>query len=156
VDELDKLFEAFRRKDQLRDSWQAKLLRTARAARYYDKTAMVLISVLATNYDEMMLPLLHIIGLVEPPLPCLVTSGKIAKSGAIFATVMFEKRKENRVLYEDEIDLRDDFRRLADRAMVHGDDRIEMFTALRNWIVADFRLDPTMDPSDPDARRLVH
>ena len=79
MDELDKLFEAFRRKDQLRDSWQAKLLRTARAARYYDKTAMV-----------------------------------------------------------------------------HGDDRIEMFTALRNWIVADFRLDPTMDPSDPDARRLVH
>jgi len=156
VDELSKILEAFRRQRELRDSWQAKLLRTARANRYYDKTAMVLLSVLATSYDEMMLPLLHIIGLVEPPLPCLVTSGKIAKSGAIFATVMFEHGKENRVLYEDEIELRDSFRRLADRAMVHGDERAEMFTAIRNWLVADYRLNPTMDPMDPDARRSLH
>jgi hypothetical protein len=156
MDEIDKIVDAFARQNELRDSWQAKLLRQARANRHYDKTAMVLISVLASSYDEMMLPLLRTIGLIEPPLPCLVTSGKIAKSGAIIATVMFEWGKENRVLYADEIDLRDDFRRLADRAMIHGSDRLEMFLAIRHWIVADYRLDPTMDPSDPDARRLLH
>ena len=26
---------------------------------------------------------------------------------------------------------------------------------IRRWIVCDFRLDPTMDPADPDAKRLV-
>jgi hypothetical protein len=155
VDELSKIVDAFLQKD-LADRWQAKLLRSCRAARHYDKTAMVLISVLATNYDELMLPLLKGIGLYEPPLPCLITSGKIAKSGAVFATAMFEWGKKNVVLYKDEIELRDNFRRLADKAKLTDAERIEMFDAIRRWVVADFRLDPTMNPSDPDARCLVH
>jgi hypothetical protein len=31
-----------------------------------------------------------------------------------------------------------------------------MFAAVKRWVVADRRLDPNMDPQDPDAKRLVH
>jgi hypothetical protein len=68
---------------------------------------------------------------------------------------MFEWGTKTVVLYADELELRDEFRRLADQAKLADDERIEMFAAIRNWIIADYRLDPTMDPADPDARHLV-
>ena len=152
MDELDRILEAFRRSQELRDSWQGKLLAIARTKDY-----MVALSILATNYDELMIPLLRAVhpGWVEPSLPCLCSSAKIAKSGAVFATCMFEWGTKTVVLYQDELELRDEFRRLADQAKLADDERIEMFAAIRNWIIADFRLDPTMDPADPDARHLV-
>jgi hypothetical protein len=153
MDELARILDAFRRSQELRDSWQGKLLAIARTKDY-----MVTLSILATNYDEMMIPLLRAVhpGWIEPSLPCLCTSGKIAKSGAVFAQCMFAEGKKHVVLYEDELELRDTFRRLADRAKLDDDERIEMFQAIRNWIIADYRLDPSMDPKDPDARHLVH
>jgi hypothetical protein len=153
VDELSDILENFRRSQELRDSWQGKLLAKARTKDY-----MVALSVIATNYDEMMIPLLRAVhpGWIEPSLPCLCSSGRVAKSGAIFAQCMFHQGRKYVVLYKDERELRDCFRRLADQAKLADDERIEMFQAIRNWIKADYRLDPTMDPHDPDARRLVH
>jgi hypothetical protein len=58
------------------------------------------------------------------------------------------------VLYRNEVALRNDFRQLADRLKLNDADRIELFAAVKNWVVADRRLDPTMDPKDPDAKRL--
>ena len=54
-----------------------------------------------------------------------------------------------------ELALRNDFRRLADKIKLSDADRVELFAAVKNWVVADRRLDPTMDPKDPDAKRLV-
>lgn len=59
-------------------------------------------------------------------------------------------------IYASEIALRDDFRHLADRLKLTDDERVEMFKAVQRWVVADRRLDPTFDPQDPDAKRLVH
>jgi hypothetical protein len=58
-------------------------------------------------------------------------------------------------LYRNTLKLRDAFRRLADRLKLDDQERLEMFSALKRWVVCDYRLDPTMDPQDPDAKRLV-
>ena len=154
MDGLTKTLDAFSRKAELRESWQGKLLRTA-----HGKTGAVLLSVLADSYDEIMLPLLKAVfpGFIEPALPCLISSGRIGKTGAIFAMVMFEGGvRQQRVIYFNLTDMQTDFRRLADRAKLSDSERLELFDAVKKWVVADFRLDPSMDPQDPDARRLVH
>jgi len=154
VDGLSKTLDAFSRKQELRESWQGRLLRTAQG-----KTGAVLLSVLADSYDAIMLPLLKAVfpGFIEPALPCLCSSAKIGYTGAIFAEVMLEDgRKEKRLIYFSSQELQDDMRRLADRAKLTDVERLELFVAVKKWVVADFRLDPTFDPRDPDARRLVH
>jgi hypothetical protein len=35
-------------------------------------------------------------------------------------------------------------------------ERIEFFEMVKLWLAADERLDPNMNPNDPDAKRLVH
>jgi hypothetical protein len=50
--------------------------------------------------------------------------------------------------------MRDAFRRLADHVKLNDPERIELFKYAQRWVVADRRLDPTLDPQDPDARRL--
>ena len=139
--------------DELRQGWRGRLLAKARG-----KTGAVLLSVITHQLEEYSIPLLKAVwpGFIEPSLPCLCSAGRIAKSGAIYATILSEMGRENRVLYKSEIEMRDDFRRLADRVKLTDNERILMFASLQNWIVADYRLDPTMDPLDPDARRLVH
>jgi hypothetical protein len=52
--------------------------------------------------------------------------------------------------------MQNDFRRLADRLKLSDADRIEMFKCVQRWVVADRRLDPSFDPRDPDAKRLVN
>jgi hypothetical protein len=46
-------------------------------------------------------------------------------------------------------------RRLADRLKLSDQERLEFFTCVKRWLVADLRLDPTMDPMDPDAKHLT-
>jgi len=48
------------------------------------------------------------------------------------------------------------FRVFADQLTCDDSGRIELFDALQRWVVCDYRIDPTMDPEDPDAKRLVH
>ena len=62
--------------------------------------------------------------------------------------------EKEEVLYRSEMSLRNDFRRLADQLKLCDEDRVELFAAVQRWVVADRRLDPLMDPKDPDARRL--
>jgi hypothetical protein len=58
-------------------------------------------------------------------------------------------------MYLTDIAYRDDMRRLADRLKLTDQERLEFFTCVKRWLVADHRLDPTMDPADPDAKRLT-
>lgn len=141
----------------LRGSWQAKVLINSTGT-----TFAVVMSVLAHNFCEAMTTLLRVVIPAwdgTPIGPYLTTAGKVAKNGTIVADVVFPKSgriEKDAVLYLSEIHLRDDMRRLADKLKLVDEDRAAFFTAIRNWLVADRRLDPNLDPRDPDAKRLVH
>lgn len=153
VSELEKLVDF-----DLRGSWQARALAEAKG-----QTEMVLISVIEHRYGELVLmALLELVGRLcgpgDPPLPCLASIGKIAKTGAVAGTVIDKAHRviKDAVIYPSEIALRDDFRRLADRLKLSDIDRVELFKCVQRWCPADSRLDPTFDPQDPDAKRLLH
>src|SRR5262245_556628 len=139
----------------MRDSWQCRALLMAEGRAF-----SVLLSVLAHTYDDAMPVLLRVTfpGFTSIGAPFLCTAGKVAKSGAIVANMVdFDGCiVKDFALYRDETEMRDEFRRLADRLRLSDDDRMEMFKCVQRWVVADRRLDPTMDPRDPDAKRLVH
>lgn len=139
----------------LRATWQSRALAAASG-----QTGAVLLSVLAHNYDDQMLTLLQVTfpGFTSITAPFLTSAGRVMKNGAIVADVVRATGRidRRRVLYRNQIALRDDFRRLADRLKFSDQDREQLFAAVQKWVVADYRIDPAMDPRDPDARRLVH
>lgn len=143
----------------LRATWQARVLLAAQA-KTDGVVGAVALSVLAHNYDDAMPALLKVLfpGFESITPPFLCTAGKVDKSGAIVADLVekYGSITKNYRLYRDEIELRDDFRRLADELKLDDADRVELFGAVKRWVVADRRLDPNMDPQDPDAKRLVH
>jgi len=149
-----------REAQELRDLWQGRALATASGT-----TAAVLLSVLSHNYDDAMPIMLR---LVKPitwddahqtiKAPFLCSAARVEKNGTIVADVVngngtITKRA---VLYVSETELRDAFRKLADKIKLTDDERCEMFKAVQRWVVADTRIDPTFDPQDPDAKRLVN
>jgi hypothetical protein len=143
----------------LRATWQARMLVAAQEKRE-GVIGAVTLSVLAHSYGDtitdILLPFLFpgFSGLRSG----LCSAAKVDKSGAIVAdhVEINGSITRNHFLYRDEIALRDDFRRLADQLKLPDADRVEMFAAVKRWVVADRRLDPNMDPQDPDAKRLVH
>lgn len=139
----------------LRATWQARCLTHAKG-----KTGAVMLSVLAHNFDDAMLTLLQVCfpGFTSITAPFLSTAGKVQKNGAVTAD-MVERNgaiRKDAVLYRNETELRDDFRRLADELKLSDDERKGLFAAVQKWVVCDFRIDPNLDPKDPDAKRLVH
>jgi hypothetical protein len=138
----------------LRASWQARTLANSKGA-----TFAVVMSVLAHSFPDAMDTLLRVLipGWDGKPLgPYLSTCGKVAKNNTVVADVIYPdgRIEKDAVLYLSEIHLRDDMRRLADSLKLVDRDRVEFFTAIKNWVVADRRLDPNFDPRDPDAKRL--
>jgi hypothetical protein len=139
----------------LRASWQARVLANSKGT-----TFAVVMSVLAHSFPAAMNAMLRVLipdwdG--TPVGPYLCTCGKVAKNGFIVADVIYPNSGavvKDAVMYASETELRDDMRRLADSLKLADRDRIEFFTAIRNWVVADRRLDPNFDPRDPDAKRL--
>lgn len=142
----------------LRASWQVRMLV---ATSGIDRA--VVMSVLAHNYDAQMPYVLtaafkwYVGPRTEMPLPSLTSAARIAKTGAIVADVVDRqgRKRKDQVIFRNEIKLRDSFRRLADHLKLSDHDRVEMFNALKRWVVADRRLDPTMNPLDPEAKRLT-
>lgn len=145
-----------RHAQDLAETWQARaLVHTQR-----QHIGAVLLSVLAHNYDDAMPVLLRVafpgFQSIKPPFLC--SAAKVAKSGHIVAGVINTDGSitKQRAIYRSEGCLRDDFRRLADRLKLSDRERNEMFGCVRRWVVADTRLDPTFDPQDPDAKRIVN
>jgi hypothetical protein len=136
----------------VRQTWQARCLLAAEG-----KTGAVLLSILAHNFEERLMFICRAIGFSSYlPAPFLTSAATIEKNGAVVAKMMCrDGRERRRALYASERDLRDDFRRLADRVKLSDTSREQLFLAIKNWVVADRRLDPTMDPKDPDAKRLT-
>ena len=139
----------------LRQTWQGRALAAATG-----KTGAVLLSVLAHNFDDALLPLLQIVfpGFTSIAPPFFSTAAKVAKTGHVVADMVTRtgRIQKDFPIYRNEFEMQDDFRRLADGLKLSDADRVEMFAALKRWVVADRRLDPTMDPKDPDAKRLVN
>jgi hypothetical protein len=138
----------------IKDTWQARCLV---GARQWQK--IIVLSILAHNFDDAMPALLATIypGFRSITTPFLTTAARISKTGAIVADVKtYGGFIKDMVLYRSEVSLRNDFRRLADQLKLCDEDRVELFAAVQRWVVADRRLDPTMDPKDPDAKHLVH
>lgn len=137
----------------LRASWQARAL-----AETGGHMAAVLLSVLAHNFDDAMPILLRVAypGFTSIAAPFYCTAGKLAKSGQIVADVVTTDGQivKDAKVFDSEIQMRDAFRRLADRMKLSDSDRVEMFKCVQRWVVADRRLDPNFDPKDPDAKRL--
>lgn len=143
----------------LRASWQARVLLAAQE-KNEGVIGAVALSVLAHNYDDAMLVLLKVLfpgfESIKPPFLC--SAGKVDKSGAVVADLVERQGVivKNYRLYRDEIALRNDFRRLADQLKLDDADRVELFGAVKRWVVADRRLDPNFDPQDPDAKRIIN
>jgi hypothetical protein len=139
---------------QLRESWQGRVLAAA-----CGHTQVVVLSVLAHNFDGAVLTLCEVVfpGF-EGLRSGLVSAGRVDKAGRVIADVAEKDGRISRgqVIYLTDIAYRDDMRRLADRLKLTDQERLEFFTCVKRWLVADLRLDPTMDPADPDAKRLVY
>lgn len=139
----------------LRATWQARALVEAKG-----QLGAVVLSVLAHNYDGAMPTLLRVAfpDFISITAPFYCSAAKVAKSGRVVADVVTKNGNvvKDSLVFESEEKLRDEFRRLADRLKLSDADRVEMFDAVKRWVVADRRLDPEMDPLDPEAKRLVH
>lgn len=90
--------------------------------------------------------------------PHYTSAGRIDRTGAIVADKIDTQGRIQKdvMVFASEIHMRDAFRRFADHLKLPDADRIEFFKYAQRWVVADRRLDPNMDPRDPDARRFVH
>lgn len=139
-----------------RETWQVRvLIETQRS-----HIGTVMLSALAHTYDDAMFVMMRVAfpGFKSITPPFLCSAGKVDKNGAVVADVVQRAGtiKKDVCLYTSEIQMRDELRRLADRMRLNDADRVEMFKVVQRWVVADRRLDPTMNPADPDAKRLVH
>lgn len=140
---------------ELRDGWQVRALIATRRR----PIGMVVASMLEHSYDLHTLQVLlyTAFGVCRLRFPVLKTVGRIDKTGAVVADVWESefKFKKDVAIFQNTADMQSQFRRLADDLKLPDDQRIEMFNVAQRWIVADRRIDPTMDPRDPEARRLV-
>lgn len=137
----------------MRETWQGRLLAHATG-----KMGAVALSVIAHNYDDDLIPLLHaVFGGARVALPAFCSAGKVAKTGHVCADLATRHGEIVRMaaVFRSTRQMEGEFRKLADRLKFDDADRTEMFKAVRNWVVADYRLDPTMDSADPDAKRLT-
>jgi len=137
-------------------SWQGRALAVTEIEA--PKLCRVLMSVFADNYDEAMPFLLHaVFGSAAVTAPFLCTSPKINKQGRVVADLItkYGTKQKNFVVFDDEDQMQGVFRRLADKMRFSDAERIDLFIAVRHWVKADQRLDPTMDRRDPDAKRMV-
>lgn len=148
--------------DGLRATWQARVLDAAR-----DRMMLAVTSILAHSYDSAaMWTLFNVVrpqcwdmGRQSMRPPFLTSIGKVDKSGRIIAKTKLrddEMLPRDAIVFKSTRDFTRELRNLADRTKLSDRERLEFFAAARKWVGSDMRLDPTMDPRDPDAKRLVN
>lgn len=150
----------------VRERWEARAVRMATlfstdmaaGARPRDKTGMCVLSIIAHKLSlEDMQFLLRACGFRGTTTPMLSSAAKIARTGHIMANMVGSDRHEylNQALFKNSRQMETAMRNFADLLRLDDDERVEFFDAVKAWVVCDFRLDPTMNPADPDARRMV-
>ena len=123
-----------------------------------DKVSMCVLSIIAHRLSiEDMQFMLRVCGFRGTALPMLSSVAKIAKTGHIMADFLDRDGLEfkNQSLFRDSKHMESSFRRFADLLRMTDAERVEFFEAIKAWVVCDYRLDPTMDRADPDAKRLT-
>jgi hypothetical protein len=126
------------------ETWQARALRESSG-----KTAAVVMAVLFYSYSEAMEVLLRVIypGFRELRFPFYTSGATVVKTGKVvcdLATARFGSHlvtARNTLVYESEGELIKEFRDLADRLKFTDAERVQMTTAVQNWVVADLRID---------------
>lgn len=156
---------AFRRHAQeLCDSWQGKVLARALVVqggvgRARGLPGAAVLSVLAHNFDNAMPVLLRVVFPDWKSIgsPMLCSAARIAKTGDVMADMIGKDGQffKNQQLFRNTRRMESAFRRVADEARLDDKQRVEFFEAVKRWVVCDYRLDPTMNPDDPDAKRLT-
>jgi hypothetical protein len=143
-----------RHAQDLRQTWQGRVLAAASGP-----MGAVVLSVLAHNFDDAMPMLLRVVfpGFTSISAPFFCTAAKVAKSGHVCADLVTRDGQIVKMfaIFRDTKAMETEFRRLADALKLDDSDRTALFAAAKRWVVADYRLDPTMDPQDPDAKRLT-
>jgi hypothetical protein len=146
--------EKKRVRDKAQATWPVRMLKTAKG-----RDLAVVMSMLAAEFDDLMWAFMEVAfpGFSSITTPFLCSAGKIDKRGRVCADMISKTGNKLSLIpiYDSEIDFRDAMRRLADRLALNDMDRAEFFAVAQNWLVCDYRLDPTLDPRDPDAKRLV-
>jgi hypothetical protein len=147
-----------RHAEDLRQTWQGRMLAHVNRG----KIGMVVLSMFAHAFDDtdVMPVLLRAVfpgwSSIRPPFIC--SAAKIDKAGRLVADVVFhdtEAPRRDIEIFRTLGLFQGEMRRLADRMKLSDQERLEFFTVAKRWVVADRRLDPNMDPRDPDARRLT-
>jgi hypothetical protein len=143
--------------EDLRQSWQSRMLRETQKR----SIGAAVLSMMAHAYDAEVLQTLLQVSFpgfqsIRPPFLC--SAGKVHHTGQIVADIVDRQEcmLRDQVIFRGLGHMQDVCRRLADRMKLTDAERLEFFTIAKRWVVADRRLDPTMNPADPDARRLVH
>lgn len=146
-----------RHRNDILGTWQSTMLRHTRQS---PTTHAIVLSILAHTFDaEVMMVLLRVtfpgFMVIEPPFIC--SPAKVNKRGQVVAD--YVRRDENiqkdAVIFRSLDEMKGRMRHLADCMKLTDHERIEFFTVAKRWVVADHRLDPNMNPADPDARRLT-
>jgi hypothetical protein len=143
-----------RHAQDLRESWQGQ-----GCSRGPGQMAAVVLSVLAHNFDEAMPILLRIVfpGFTSIQAPFYSSAAKIMRTGEVVADMVTRDGQivRNAQVFKDEKAMEGAFRALADLLKLSDADRVQMFEAVKRWVVCDFRLDPKLDPRDPGAKRIL-
>lgn len=150
----------------VRERWEARAIRMATlfagnisaGARPRDKVGMCVLSIVAHKLDiEDMACLLRVCGFRGTAAPMLSSAARIAKTGHVMAHVISRDGNEykNQALFKDTRHLETAMRNFADLLRLIDAERVEFFAAVKAWVVCDYRIDPNMDPADPDSRRLT-
>jgi len=146
-----------RHADDLRQTWQGRML-----AYTHDKVIRnVVLSILANYFEtDVVLVLLKAVfpDFEGVKAPFICSAARVNKAGFVVADMVARDHGliKNIIIFHNLNHMKEVLRRLADKMKLTDQERIEFFTVARKWVVADQRLDPTMDPADPDAKRLVY
>jgi hypothetical protein len=135
--------------EELRASWQARVI--VGLPESYERK--ILESVISHNWDDAFPALMNACD-TWVYLPHLISAGKISRGGKVFARWINEAGSIETKSFGTLDWLTTAMRKAADRVRLSDAERTAMFAAIARWIVCDFRLDPTMDPFDPDAKHL--
>lgn len=152
-----------RHRQDLEGSWQCRLLAKSLrcdggVVRPVDLTGAAILSIISHNYDDALPVLLRIAHAEFTGIgaPFFCSPARIAKTDHVLADLITRdgQKLKNQGVFRDEKEMETSFRKLADEARLDDKDRIELFEAVKRWVVCDYRLDPTMNSADPDAKRL--
>ena len=131
---------------EVRELWQSRVL-----AGTSGMQRAILVRMFVKAYKDAIKILLAVTfpGFRDLGLPQIVGHAKIAPSGRVIADVLEKSRRiRTHILYDSQDAMRTDFAMLADRLKLDDFDRMELFTMLQGWVVADLRV-------GADGRRLA-